>query len=206
MKCELWYGNVVSRSWRTWENNPNSMHIPYVVQYTTNVALMGKWYQNRWIRWHLSWLVPRLGLGPKRRGPTWEGPNHGPWYEVDLVSCRAESPFVFAFLGGSGFRAFVAPRIAHTFSSSRNPSTPQASLIRIIASSLLFSSLQCMLRCKRKWRPGRGHEWRARSGDSNMASGHSGSVDWNVRPAKTLSVTLRSCVLQFFFSEFNFDG
>lgn len=32
-----------------------------------------------------------------------------------------------------------------------------------------------------------------------MASGHSGSVDWNVRPAKTLSVALDLVFCNFFF-------
>lgn len=160
---------------------------------------MGKWYQHWQIRWHLSWLVPRLGLGPKRRGPTWEGPNHGPWYEADLVlellSCRAESPFLLLFLEVQASAPSSLPA-SHTFSFSGNPST-LASIIRIIASSLLFSSVHAAMQTEMKARSWAWMKSKIRRLQYGVRAFWIRGLECTPRENPLRS--LRSRVLQFFF-------
>lgn len=155
-----------------------------------------------------SWLVPCLGLGPKRRGPTLEGPNHGPWYEADLVlellSCRAESPFPLLFLEVQASAPSSLPA-SHTFSFSRKSIDPGVAYPhhRIITSPL-FCSVHAAMQTEMMARSWAWMKSKIRRLQYGVRAFWIRGLE--CKPRENSLRGLRSRVLNFFVNEFNFDG
>lgn len=166
----------------------------HIVQVTSNVALVGEGYQNRQFNLEDTWLVPWVGLGPKRRGP-----NQGALGTRPTMSWSSPlfALFFLLFLEVQSSAPSSLPAL-HTLIFSGNPST-LASLIRIIASSLLFWSEHAAMQTEMKARLWAWMKSKIRRLQNGVRAFWIRGLECTPRKS------LRSRGLQLFFPEFNFD-